>query len=100
MTASDIRTATRRDPVLAAVLRYVLSGWPTADYQLNAEFASYRARQAELSVHDGCVLWGGRLVIPLSQRDRVLQLLHEGHFGESHMKSFSRMYVWWPGLDN
>ena len=100
VTASDIRAATRRDPVLAAVLRYVLSGWPNAEYHLAADFAPYRARRAELSVHDGCVLWGGRLVIPTSERDKVLQLLHESHFGESHMKSFSRMYVWWPGLDS
>ena len=100
VTASDIRTATRRDPVLSAVLRYVLSGWPDAAYQLAADFAPYRARHSELSVHDGCLLWGGRLVVPGSERGKVLQLLHEGHFGESHMKSFSRMYVWWPGIDN
>lgn len=100
VTAADIRTATRRDPVLATVLRYVMSGWPDAGYHLASDFAPYRARQSELSVHDGCVLWGGRLVIPISERDRVLKLLHEGHFGESHMKSFSRMYVWWPGLDS
>ena len=53
VTAADIRAATRRDPVLAAVLRYVMSGWPNETYQLAADFAPYRTRQSELTIHDG-----------------------------------------------
>ena len=35
-----------------------------------------------------------------STRDEaVLLQLHEAHPGVTKMKSFTRLYVWWPGLD-
>ena len=97
--ASQIRTWTTRDPVLSAVYRFISEGWPETDDHLGPEFQPYKSRLGELSVHDGCVLWGSRIVIPPQGRDRVLKLLHEGHAGESRSKMLARMYVWWPKLD-
>ena len=53
----------------------------------------------ELSIEDGCVLWGCRVVIPSVGREKVLEELHAGHPGISRMKSLARGVVWWPGLD-
>ena len=53
----------------------------------------------ELSVQDGCVLWGSRVVIPSALRSAVVQMLHEGHPGTSRMKALARGVVWWPGMD-
>ena len=44
----------------------------------------------ELSVPDGCVLWGNWVVIPLALRPAVLQILQEGHPGTSRMKTLVR----------
>lgn len=98
VTAQQIRLWTSKDPVLSRVKDYVLKGWPQSvdDKRLQP----YLARQTELSILDGCVLWGTRVVIPPKGRERLLEDLHESHPGMSRMKALARSYVWWPNMDS
>ena len=59
----------------------------------------YWSRRLELTVEDGCIVWGSRVVIPSPGRQRVLQQLHEGVSGMAQMKGLARMYMWWPWMD-
>ena len=63
---------------------HVLHGWPppTNDQSLQP----YSSKQNVLSITDGCVLWGNRVVIPAAGRQQVLKELHESHQGTSRMK--------------
>ena len=54
---------------------------------LAEELQPDQKKQNELSVVDGCILWGSRVVIPLAGRSKVLDELHDGHPGMSRMKS-------------
>ncbi|KAL1416979.1 hypothetical protein MTO96_027277 [Rhipicephalus appendiculatus] len=84
--------ATSRDPVLSQVVKAV-----SREEELVQQ--SYSHKAAELSLEQGCLLWGSRVVIPQSLRSRVLQLLHAGHPGVEKTKMMARSHVWWPGLD-
>ena len=96
VTANDIRTWTTRDPKLSKVLQYVPQGWPSEG---DSELEPYSSRRLEFSAFQGCILWGSRVIVPPPGRQTVLQELHEGHPGIVRMKSLSRMYVWWPGIN-
>jgi len=96
ITATQIVAWTRRDPLMARVLRYVLQGWPN---QQDDDLKLYWSKRMELSVESGCIVWGGRVVIPPQGRESVLAELHSGHPGISKMKSLACGLVWWPGLD-
>lgn len=55
-----------------------------------------QVRKNELSIQNGCVLWGARVVLPQPGRDSVLRQLHQCHPGVSRMKALARSYVFWP----
>ena len=56
----------------------VLQGWES---QLDPEFKPYMQWRNELSVQNGCVLWGSHVVVPPPGRAPILKLLHEEHPG-------------------
>ena len=55
VTSEDIERATRCDPVLSKVYRYIGRGWPS---QVNEELKPFRDRQTELTTEGGCLFWG------------------------------------------
>ncbi len=60
----------------------------------------YHNHRNELSILNGCVVWGSHIIIPLPVRELVLKQLHDCHPGISRMKSLARCYEWWPKLDS
>ncbi|XP_043944941.1 uncharacterized protein K02A2.6-like [Protopterus annectens] len=98
VSAKELSEWTRKDPVLARVFQWVQQGWTTQ--QPDPVFRPYEVRKTELSVQDGCVLWGARVIIPPPGRRALLQQLHQGHVGITRMKALAQSYFWWPKLDH
>ena len=96
ITSQAIRTATQRDPILSKVKNFTQKGWPD---RIPSHLKIYHSKLAELTVEQGCLLWGGRVIIPHSLKRKVMEELHKDHLGISKMKALARSYVWWRGID-
>lgn len=59
---SRIAAETAKHPLLSQVMHWVQHGWPTGG--VRAEYSTFARHQQELSVDQGCLLWGNRVVIP------------------------------------
>lgn len=92
-----LRRETRSDPILSRVLSYISDGWPS-EVEIK-ELKPYFNRKTELYSELGCVMWGHRVVIPATCRNKVITELHDPHMGIVKTKSLARSYVWWAGID-
>jgi len=95
--SQEVKECTRRNPVLSRVVDYLRNGWPEEldDEQLKP----FYARRYELSLEQGCIMWGLRVVIPDSLQERVLEEIHLAHPGIVRMKELARSHIWWPSID-
>ena len=90
---------TAKDPVISSVIRFVREGWPPKKNDEGTEMQRFRQLADSLSVINGCLVHGYRVVIPANLRRQVLEQLHEGHFGIQRMKQLARTAVYWPNID-
>ena len=91
VTSAVIQRETRRDNVLAREHDHVANGWKdTNTYEILKPFYSGRN---EITLYQGCLLWGIRVIVPVKLRTQILNLLHESHPGVVRMKALARSYV-------
>ena len=95
---AKLRRATTSDPVMNQLSHYILHGWPPHRHLANSIVHDYWNYKNELSVEDGLLYKGDRLVIPVSQRKEFIKDLHVGHFGEEKTLLRARQLVFWPNL--
>ena len=94
MTLDEIRAATAKDTTLVKVMAAVQTGrWNDPEITSFTRFAS------EISVTDGVVLRGHRIIIPRDLQERVVSIAHQTHQGIVKTKQCIREKVWFPGID-
>ena len=91
---------TENDETLIALKNMVLKGWLDKRDECPEILKPYWTYREELSILDGLVLKGTRIIIPISCRDDVLDKVHEGHFGIERTKLRACDTVYWPQMNH
>ena len=94
ITSAHIKRWTAKDPTLTKVQEALVTG-----RREKLAVKPFHHCWLELSVEQGCVLRGSRVVIPAG-RKAVMDVLHEGHPGGTRIKALSQSFVRWPGMND
>ena len=98
VTSANVRCETRKDYILSRVYECIMTGWPHKCH--DPILQPFYSRRNEYTVHQGCILWCTKVVIPEKLRPLVLEEIHRGHLGIVRMKAVARSFVWWPHIDS
>ena len=76
-----LKTETKRDTSLQELMRTVLDGWPEDKSVLPLSITPYFSFKDELTVQDGLIFKGDRVLVPQSLRREMMQAIHATHSG-------------------
>jgi hypothetical protein len=96
----ELRAVAVSDADYVAPVVAISEGFQTPRNQTPLNVRQYWSVREELSVEDGLVLFGRRIVFPRPARRELIQKLHATHQGIVRMKRRARQTVFWPGISN
>ena len=95
----QLREAMQADYTLA-ILKYTIDqGWTSSIKEVPSEIQPFWTFREELTIDDGLILKGTRIVIQNKKQNAMLKLIHEGHLGLTKCKLCLKETVYWPGLN-
>ncbi|GBM24969.1 Retrovirus-related Pol polyprotein from transposon 17.6 [Araneus ventricosus] len=93
----ELRVAQLKDETCQKLTDYVLKGWPSKK-EVDTLCAPYWQNRYEISVQDGLLMRGCRIIIPKSHQAEVLNQILEGHLGITKGRARARCSVYWLGI--
>ena len=90
---------TQTNDELAILKHTIMQGWPKPIKQVPPMLHPYWMFREKLTIEDGLILKGTRIIIPNNQHKTILELIHKGHLGLNKCKHIAKETVYWPGLN-
>ena len=98
VTWERVRDETSRDGWLLQLIDMAEDGFPDSLQLMPPQLLPYWRFRDNLSVIDGVLMFGSRVVVPPKLRDEVICHLHSAHQGVSQMTNRANACVFWPGI--
>lgn len=92
--------ATDADPALKLIKELLVTGWPEKKSHCPLSARPFLNVCHSLIEADGILLYGERLVVPVSLRREAMDGIHFDHFWEVKCVRRAKSSVYWPGCDD
>ena len=94
----QIQRETEKDESLQALKAVIQQGWPEDKSALPPVVSPYFNMRDEMSVQDGLIFKGERVVVPKAARGELLRRIHNSHLGVNGCLNRARECLYWPGM--
>ena len=95
-----IREATHRDVTLQTLMNVIMERWPGDKTRLPLCIRDYWPYRDEMTVQEGLVFRGERIVIPCEMRKLMTSRAHAAHMGLQYTINTAREIMYWPKMHN
>ncbi|XP_055900524.1 uncharacterized protein K02A2.6-like [Biomphalaria glabrata] len=93
-----LREGTEKDRTLQKLLITINQGWPEGKHLLPYQLTPYYNFRDEMSVQEGLIFKGERVVVPKSLRLEMKKEVHSTHSGIEGCLKRARESLFWPGM--
>lgn len=94
----QIQQETQKDEQLQKLRQTVLGGWPDQKTSLDSSLLCFFSFKDEITVQDGLLFKGQRVIIPRSLRTILKTQIHTSHIGIEGCLRRAREAIYWPGM--
>ena len=96
---NQLRISMQEDVELSLLKHTIMQGWPSTIKEVPNVLQLYWTFREELTVENGLIWKGTRIVIPTKKWEAFLKLIHEGHLGLNKCKVHAKDTVYWTGFN-
>ncbi|XP_036334511.1 uncharacterized protein K02A2.6-like [Rhagoletis pomonella] len=95
---TSIRSESEQDPEIRQLMETCQKGWPNEKSAVRTIIQRYWNIRDEITICDGILLRGDRIIIPRNLRAQTIEALHYGHTGIESCLRRARETVYWPNI--
>ena len=94
----QLRKSTVQDNQLTGPSCYINTGFPCDKKNLLTDLQEFWDYRDTLSIENGLITCGNRIIVPKDMRAEMLQYIHKGHQGKERCLLWARNTVFWPKI--
>ena len=95
----ELQQKTGEDTELQQLMSVTLTGWPEDRRQCPEGAKKYWNYREEISVYDNVLFKSDRIIVPISMRKEMLNVIHDSHLGNEKCKRRARDVLFWPSMN-
>jgi hypothetical protein len=94
-----IRQSCASDTQMQQLAQMIKQGWTDNKQQVPVTVREYRPYRDELTVHDGLLFRGTRVIIPQAMCAEIIIRSHEAHQGIEATQQYAKDIIYWPQIN-